>query len=203
MSNRSFILGVPTTYAQVVNIKDTHLREARLNMLIGKASDPDNVDKTVPHFVLYKPPNDPKKVVRIENHRCYTMISIPFETLANTKDEETWIKATIERVLRGIRTIMSSDAFRGILEKVGESRQASYVAKLYSAHSKSNLPKFLNGALIRVLPVRFFTDHLIQNDSNEIMTQLWQSRLAKPKYNVEGDHTDDRSEERRVGKECC
>ena len=23
------------------------------------------------------------------------------------------------------------------------------------------------------------------------MTQLWQSRLAKPKYNAEGDHTDD------------
>ena len=151
-----FISEVLCTYAQVAHIKDTQLHEALLNMSIARASDPDNNDKRVPRCILYKPPSDPQKAYRIESHRCYTMISIPFSTLANQNEEETWIRYTIERVLRGIKTIMSSDTFKGILQKIGKNRRAHYIAKLYSACSKSNLPKFLSGTLIRVLPIRFF-----------------------------------------------
>ena len=81
-----FISEVLCTYAQIADIKDTELHEALLNMSIARASDPDNNDKRVPRCILYKPPGDPQKAYRIESHRCCTMISIPFSTLANQKE---------------------------------------------------------------------------------------------------------------------
>ena len=65
-------------------------------MTFGKASDPDDTDKNKPLVTLYKPPNDSQKTIPIDNYHCYTFITIPYSTLEDSKEEETWIKSTVE-----------------------------------------------------------------------------------------------------------
>ena len=89
---------------------------------------------------------------------------------------------------------MGSDAFKAIIEKVGESRRQTYISKLYNPQQKSNLFKFLNTALVHVKPSRFLTDDVIQTVSNEIMTRLYQSHLSGPKYPLE-DTTNDAADD--------
>ena len=178
-------------WADVMEINDELLFEAFSNMTSGKASDPDNSDKNVPLVTIYNPPNDPKKSIQLNVERAYTFFTIPHESLKNEKAEMEWLKSTIPRILRGLRDTLNTPLFKATMERLGQGRRQGHINKLYNPSQKSNLPKFLNGCLVKCEPVRMLTDHVIQVVSNDIMTHLWQHKTSEPKCADEEEVTEE------------
>lgn len=168
--------------AEVIDVPDPLLHEALCNLRYGKASDPDSPDKTKALVTVYNPPSDPQKEILLENYRAYTFFTIPFETIDNYEAEQDWLSTKCAQVLRGIRDTMNTPTFRATMEQLGQVRRGAYIEKLYRADAKTNLPKFLNAAQVKVEPAKYFTQHVVQSVCNEIMTHLWNTRNPEPKY---------------------
>ena len=179
-------------YAKVMDIADPLLFEALSNMTTGKASNPDSPDKNKPLITLYSPKDEPSKSFKLDISRCFTYITIPVDSLSSFDEETHWCENAVDKVLGGIRDMMSDAFFRAALERIGQTRSSSYIQKLFDPSKKTNLPKFLASAVIKTKPVVYPTDHVIQAVSNEIMTRFWENSLEKPKY---GHFVEDDTEE--------
>ena len=59
-----------------------------------------------------------------------------------------------------------------------------FADKLFDDRKQSTLQKFLSSAVIRVSPVIFLTDHVIQATANKITGHLYNNRLSTKKYNT-------------------
>ena len=193
--NASLLAEIFKNYAKVMDIRDPLIYEALVNMDFGKASDPDNANKNVPLVAKYSPRDDPKKTLKIDVFHAFTYITIPVNLLDSRADEDNWIDSAVTKVLKGVRDTMNEEAFRATLERVGLSRRQNYIQKLYDPTKKTNLPKFLAGAIVKAKPVEYLTNHVIQAVSNDIMTHLYNNRLdtakypAEPKEETEEDNT--------------
>ena len=157
-----FLAEVFRNLAEVDPITDIIVHEAMTNFSCGKASDPDNTDKNVVLTTDFSPKDDPKRKITLDIYRAYTYFTIPVDTITSVDDEKRWIHDTSLRALRGMQTLMSSDAFKETLECLAANRQGDYIKKLFSPSLKTNLPKFLSGAVVRVDPIERLTDHVIQ-----------------------------------------
>ena len=69
--------------------------------------------------------------------------------------------------------------------KIGESRRQNYIQKLFDPSKKTNLPKFLAGAVIKAKPAESLTTHVIEAVSAEIMSKLWENSRENPKYQIQ------------------
>ena len=177
-----FMTEIFNVYPNVVPINDPYLNEALTNMTVGKRSDPDNADKNYPLITVYSPPKEPEKKLQIDNYVAYTFLTIPHTTLESAIREDEWMSATAYKIGSGLRDLMQTQTFRATLERIGERRRHQFVAKLYSPTMKTNLPKYLMNASVRMKTVRMLTDHVIQAVSNDIMTVFHNNRLQAAKY---------------------
>ena len=77
-----------------------------------------------------------------------------------------------------IKKIMETEVFKKTMLKSKEN----YAKSLYNKQKKTNLPKFLQGAIRRVSRMNNLTDYIIPSSAQTIMTQLMNSRLPNLKY---------------------
>ena len=169
------VLNKFSTIAPSVNVS---VQEALQNLTYGKARDPDSSSPSTSLVVHYTPPGK-KDVILIDVYVAYTYVTIPYETISSVKEETTWMSDTTTNVMQEIKTIMSSDIFKSVLEK---TTHESFFHKLYAPERKSNLPKFLNSCVVRSLPCLHYTDHVVQDVSNMISDKMFECRLQNRKY---------------------
>jgi predicted nucleic acid-binding protein len=149
-----------------------------MNMDYGCLSDPKSKDKYKGKVTEYTP-NGKKSPVHYDVHCAYTYFTIPHETINTTVEETAWLTSMSEKILTEVRTIMCTEAFKTVLEKTGN---AQFVKKLYDPAKKTNLPKFLDTAIITVEECNHYTDHVIQACANDIVTIMYDTRLSNRKY---------------------
>ena len=172
-------------YAKVVDVPDAQLHEAFSNMSIGKASDPDSADKSKPLVTPFSPKDDPSKIINLDLYRSFTYVTIPVDSFSSKAEEDNWCESTTNKIMTGIRDTINQDFFRATLLKIGESRRQNYIQKLFDPSKKTNLPKFLAGAVIKAKPAESLTTHVIEAVSAEIMSKLWENSRENPKYQIQ------------------
>ena len=184
----SYMLDIITNYVnRVKSTEDPVLAEAFSNLTYGKQSDDESSDKEKVKTVVYKPPNSSQSY-NIEYYTGYTYVTIPHEELNSDEDEANWVTSKATLFLENIQQIMSLDIFRISLTMI----KKDFADKLYDDRKRSTLPKFLSSAVIRVSPIVFLTDHVIQATANEITGHHYNNRLSTKKYNspVNKDNTE-------------
>ena len=187
----TWMLDIISKYAnKVKQPEDPVVLEAFSNMTYGKQSDPGSADKEKARSISYKPPNS-SQVYEIESHTAYTYITIPHEEFHSIQEETDWIVSKATAFLETLRIIMTTPTFRMSSSMIKEE----FSKKIFDNNKRSNLPKFLSSAVIRVTPVNSLTDHLIQGTANEITGRLYNNRLQNRKYtsttNMATDDTND------------
>ena len=176
----NWMIDIITNYVNKVKTpEDSVLCEAFANLTYGKQSDDQSSDKEKVKTVLYKPPNSSQSY-NIEYYTAYTYITIPFEEFNSDEQETFWVTSKATLFLENIQQIMKTETFRLSFTMI----KGDFANKLYDDRKRSTLPKFLSSTVIRVSPVVFLTDHVIQATSNEITGHLYNSRLSVKKYNT-------------------
>ena len=158
--------------------EDPVLEEAFLKLEVSQQADPKSKDKEKIHTLSYKPPNSSESY-EIQIHTAYTFITIPNEEFNSVEEETTWIVEKATAFLENIRSIMATSTFRLSFAMIKQD----FSTKLFDKNKRSNLPKFLSSAVIRVSPVVNLTDHVIQSTAHVITSVFYSNRLPTKKYN--------------------
>ena len=172
------MIDIISNYAiKVKTPEDSVLREAFANLTYGKQSDSQSSDKEKVKSISYRPPNSSQNY-NIDYFTAYTYITIPHEELKKMEEEDFWITSKATVLLETIRQIMKTETFHMTAKMIKED----FTNKLYDDRKRSTLPKFLSSSVIRVTPVNFITDHLVQSTANDITGHLFNNRLSSKKY---------------------
>lgn len=166
------------SYSSIIPHPDMFIQEALQNMSFGKARDTDSTDRSQPKVINYTPPGK-KDVILIDVYAMYTFFKIPFTTINTSAEEAVWLKDKCEKLLEEIRRIMQTPIFKNVLSKMGNTL---FFEKLFDPKRKSNLLKFLNGCIIRVEECEVFTDDVVQDVSNKMVTGMYEASLPTRKY---------------------
>jgi len=185
-----FLSEVFNNVAKVIPVAPL-LKEGLQNMVHMSASDPNDPDKTRPLITEYTPRDDPKKTIVIPNYRLVTYLSIPATASGTRAEEMQWSTKTTESFLRALRDFMASNSFTQVLLQIGKARRGDYTQKLFNTRTKTNLPKFLNSAVVKATSCDKITDHLIMSECKSIFKHLYKHKVSTPKYAGEADQVDE------------
>jgi hypothetical protein len=172
------IAPVLQSYSSIIPHPDMFIQEALQNMSFGKTRDTDSTDRNQAKVINYTPPGK-KDVIVIDVYTMYTFFKIPFTTINTSAEEAVWLKDKCEKLLEETRRIMLTSVFKSVLAKMGNTL---FFEKLFDPKRKSNLPKFLNGCIIRVEECEVFTDDVVQEVSNRMVTGMYEASLPTRKY---------------------
>ena len=183
------------SYADVCHIADDIVRETIQNLDHTKASDPDQSDKN--KVLLSKWKDNEKHIRETEVLQMYSFITIPYETLASSKEEDEWLQAKCKVICTALRDIIISNTFKEVCMMQAD-RENHFCHKMYDNTKYLNVPKYFKDIRLQVKECRMFTDHVIQAGSNIITTKMYDNRVsggkyAQPKSDDTSDNQDDNS----------
>ena len=167
-----------TSYTANVDVPaDRVLVEAFKNLKVVPASNIASPDREA-LIKTYKGRDGVEREIGV--NQAYTIVTIPVKTLASTLSEAQWMHQESHGILQWVRTIMKTNVFKLSMLKSKEQ----YAKALFDTSKKTNLPKFLADAIIRVAPMVALNDFVPPSYGAPIMTILMNSRLPAPKYTV-------------------
>ena len=136
--------------------------------------------------------NNGKTISTPINH-LWTYIDIPVHDFSSLQEEEEWIKVKADKILHAVHTAMSSETFQMYLQARDNRRQRKLASTIYDSSKKTNLPKFLKNATMKVSKIKNLTDLVTVDASETISLSLLASFKQCIKYSEQESESDMKS----------
>jgi hypothetical protein len=142
------------------------------------APRPDPSDHETGQVVVFSPGSGRNYDIPI--FTTYAIFDIPVASLSSSEEETQWIQHICSAFFEDMRSAMKQKCFKTLLNDLDER----FTAKLYDPKKVTNLTKFLDRAIVRVVPIDTMTAHVITSVAGLLTQQLWTSRVPVIKYST-------------------
>jgi hypothetical protein len=165
-----------TSYFDVRHPQDEVIRRAFATLEYAPRPDPN--DRETGQVVVFSP--DSGRSYDIPIFTTYAIFDIPVKNLSSFQEEAQWIEHTCSAFFEEMRSAMKEKCFKSLLLELDER----FTTKLYDPKKVTNLTKFLDKAVVKVVPIDTMATHVITSVAGLLTQQLWSSRMPVTKYST-------------------
>jgi len=165
-----------TSYFDVRPPQDEVIRQAFTTLEYAPRPDPN--DHETGQVIIFSP--DKGRNYDIPIFTTYAVFDIPVMNLSSIQEETQWIQHTCSAFFEEMRGAMKQKCFKSLLFDLDER----FATKLYDPKKVTNLTKFLDRAVVKVVPIDTMTAHVVTSVAGLLTQQLWNSRVPVTKYST-------------------
>ena len=164
-----------TSYHGVRPPQDEVIRQAFTTLEYAPRPDPN--DHATGQVVVFSPDSGGRSY-DIPIFTTYAVFDIPVANLSSFQEETQWIQHTCSAFFEEMRSTMKQRCFKSLLFELDER----FSTKLYDPKKVTNLTKFLDKAVVKVVPIDSMAAHVTTSVAELLTEQLWTSRSPVTKY---------------------
>lgn len=184
-------------FGRIFKQENKTVQQALTNLEYGKTRDPSG-DPYKAKVNVWKSPG--KEQREYDLFTMYTFFDIPIKMLDSLQEEAAYLLDMGKEIGEQFKQIILSDIYSTCLEQAVNS--PTMWSSMTKPRNGPNWKDYVQSCIVKVSECTNVNSHLVLEESNAIVTRLYDSNLPKRKYDtaVEQDPTDD-EEDNEVDKE--
>lgn len=163
-----------TSYFDVRPPLDPTLKAAFSTLQYAPRPDPQDREKG--QVIVFSPSSGRNYDIPV--FTSYAIFDIPVASLSSPQNEAEWIQGKCTSFFEEMRAAMKAKCFKTLLTQLDDR----FTEKLYDPKKITNLVKFLDKAVVRVVPIENIATHVITSVTVILSRLLFAARLPQPKY---------------------
>lgn len=181
-------------FGKIFKQESKQIQQALTNLEYGKTRDPTG-DPYTPKVNIWTSPG--KETRQYDLFTMYTFFEIPVNILTSFDDEAQFLKDMGKEIGEQFKGIMLSDIYGTCLEQAINS--PGMWSSMNKPRNGPNWREYVQSCVVKVHDCSNVNTHLVLDDSNSIITKLYESNMPKRKYgkllkkNSKGDSDDEES----------